>query len=366
MRYKGNKKPIPLAKPIIGRLDRKLVNQVLKTGQLAQGKLVAEFEEKFSVQLENRDCIAVNSGTSALHLALLGLGIGEGDEVIVPSFTFAATANAVALTGAKPIFIDISLENFNLDPTLIEKQITNKTKAIIVVHLFGLPACMPEILNIAKTHNLLVVEDAAQAHLASIDSKLVGTFGDAAAFSFYPTKNMTTGEGGLISVKDSSVARTCRLLRNQGMEKRYQNEIVGFNLRMTEIHAAIGIAQLRKIAAWTRARQENAIFLTENIERLATPKVPDGYGHVFHQFTLRVPKHRDQFKEMLQASGIGCDIYYPTQVHKLRAFESDLELPNTALATHEVLSIPVHPSLKKHQLKRIASEINMIAEQLNC
>lgn len=366
MKFKGNRKPIPLAKPIIGKVERRMVNQVLKTGQLAQGKLVAQFEDNFSMQLENRDCVAVNSGTSALHLALLGLGIGEGDEVIVPSFTFAATANAVALTGAKPIFVDISIENFNIDFLLIEKQITNKTKAIIVVHLFGLPACMPEILTIARKHNLLVVEDAAQAHLASINAKLVGTFGDAAAFSFYPTKNMTTGEGGLISLKDSSVARTCRLLRNQGMEKRYQNEIVGFNLRMTEIHAAIGIAQLRKIADWTRARQENALFLTEHIERLATPKVPDGYSHVFHQFTLRIPKYRDQFKERLQASGIGCDVYYPTQVHKLRAFESDLKLPSTALATQEVLSIPVHPSLKKNQLKRIASEINMISEQLNC
>jgi dTDP-4-amino-4,6-dideoxygalactose transaminase len=258
-------KIIPVAKPEIGKAERKAVDRVMRSGLLAQGPEVSSFEKEFSKFVGDRECVAVNSGTSALHVALLSLGIGKGDEVIVPSFTFAATANSVALTGAAPVFVDIDPITFCIDPIEIVKAITPKTKAIQVVHLYGLAAEMPAIMKIAKKYKLLVIEDAAQAHLASIEGKPVGTFGDAAAFSFYPTKNMTSGEGGMIVFKDSSAARTARLFRNQGMEKRYENELVGFNLRMTDIHAAIGRVQLSKLEEKTLRRQENAAYLSENI-----------------------------------------------------------------------------------------------------
>jgi perosamine synthetase len=353
-------KNIPIAKPIIDRRDIRVVKKVMKSGGLAQGPEVAAFEREFSKFVQDRDCVAVNSGTSALHLALLSLGIGVGDEVIVPSFTFAATANSVALTGAKPVFVDIDPKTYNIDSSLIEAAITPRTRAIQAVHLYGLPADMITITSIAKRRNLFVVEDAAQAHLAKINGQPVGTFGDIAAFSFYPTKNMTSGEGGMIVFRNSEYARTSRLLRNQGMEQRYQNELIGFNLRMTDIHAAIGRSQLRKITRWTRIRQENAEYLNKRIESVITPFVPDGFSHVFHQYTVRVGSHRDEFSSKLSEGGIGNSVYYPTQVHKLPSFRQDLELEHTLEATQQLLSLPVHPSLSKKDLNRIADKVNSI------
>jgi dTDP-4-amino-4,6-dideoxygalactose transaminase len=355
---------IPLAKPLIGKSEIRSVVKVLKSGYLAQGPVVASFENDFSKLVGDRNCVAVNSGTSALHLGLLSLGIGVGDEVIVPSFTFAATANSVSLTGATPVFVDIDALTYNIDPEKVIKAITSRTKAIQVVHLYGLPANMPKILEIATKYNLLVIEDAAQAHLASINGVPVGTFGDVAAFSFYPTKNMTSGEGGMLVCRSDESARLAKLLRNQGMEKRYQNEVIGFNLRMTEIHAAIGVEQLKKLPEWTEKRQENATFLSTNISGAIVPFVPETFSHVYHQYTIRVKK-RDHFSSKLTESGISNDVYYPTQVHKLPSFMSDSELEITQEATESVLSIPVHPSLKKKDLKKIASHVSRIAEEMN-
>jgi perosamine synthetase len=304
--------------------------------------------------------VAVNSGTSALHLSLLALGIEKGDEVIVPSFTFAATANVVALTGATPVFVDIEPRTFCIDPNLIQIAITKKTKAIIVVHLYGLAADMNKIMQIAEKNSLFVIEDAAQAHLASIDNKPVGTYGDAAAFSFYPTKNMTSGEGGMIVLKNSGSARICRLLRNQGMETRYQNEIVGFNLRMTDIHAAIGRCQLKKLFKTTEQRIKNATFLTSKLQVDSTPFTPEGYKHVFHQYTVRINQNRDQFSESLKELGIGNEVYYPTPVHKLPSFISQLNLQQTEKAAQQVLSLPVHPSLTARQLNKICDSFNQL------
>ncbi len=357
-------KHIPVAKPIIDRHDIRSVVKVMKSGGLAQGPQVAAFEKEFSRFVQDRDCVAVNSGTSALHLALLSLGIGQGDEVIVPSFTFAATANSVALAGAKPVFVDIDPRTYNIDPTLIEAAITKRTKAIQVVHLYGLPADMLTISTIAKKHKLVIIEDAAQAHLAEINGQPVGTFGDAAVFSFYPTKNMTSGEGGMIVLGRSDQARVCRLLRNQGMEQRYQNEVVGFNLRMTDIHAAIGRSQLKKVQAWTRTRQENAIYLNKNITEVVTPFIPAGYSHVFHQYTIRVNANRDLFSSKLTELGVGNSVYYPTQVHKLPSFNLDLSLRHTEDATHQVLSLPVHPSLSKKELNQIVDAVNRVGVSL--
>jgi perosamine synthetase len=350
-------KNIDLAKPVVGRAERTAVSRVMRSGYLAQGPEVLKFENEFSKLVGEQECVAVNSGTSALLVALLSLGIGKGDEVIVPSFTFAATANAVSLTGATPVFVDVDSRTFCLDPVNATKSISKRTRAILVVHLYGLPADMKSIVLIAKQHNLLVIEDAAQAHLASIDGKPVGTFGDAAAFSFYPTKNMTSGEGGMAVFKDTEAARLSKLYRNQGMEKRYENEIVGFNLRMTDIHAAIGRVQLGRLEKSTSRRQDNARYLSDQLNGyIETPFIPENFSHVFHQYTIKTD-HREIFEEVLKADRIGCGVYYPTPVHKLQAFGSRLELNITSDLCKKVLSIPVHPSLKKSDLSRIVKSI---------
>ena len=349
---------IQLAQPQINWQERKAVNRVLRSLNITQGPEVKAFENEFAKKVDGRECVAVNSGTSALHLSLIALGIGKGDEVIVPSFTFAATANVVALVGANPVFVDIDPLTYCLDPEAVKKALSARTKAIIVVHLFGLPADMSSIMKLAKKNNLLVIEDAAQAHLASINNRYVGTFGDAAAFSFYPTKNMTSGEGGMIVLSNSALARTCRLLRNQGMEKKYHNEIPGYNLRMTDIHAAIGRVQLKKLDRMTDARIRNAEFLNSNLDSKFTPLTPNGFRHVFHQYTVRIKTDRLEFSNTLKNFGIGNDIYYPTQVHRLPSFAQELNLPETERATKEVLSLPVHPGLSKKDLNRIVKIFN--------
>ncbi len=357
-------KNIPLAKPNIGIIERLAVRRILKSGSLAQGPEVKLFEKEFSKIVNGRECVAVNSGTSALHLSLLALGITQGDEVIVPSFSFAATANVVALVGATPVFVDIDPKTFCLNPELIETLINNKTKAIIVVHLYGLAADMIKIMQIAKKHSLLIIEDAAQSHLASINNKLVGTFGDAAAFSFYPTKNMTSGEGGMIVLNGSEPARVCRLLRNQGMDIKYQNEIVGFNLRMTDIHAAIGRCQLKKLEKATEKRIKNATYISNRIQVDSIPFTPSGYRHVFHQYTVRIVRERHNFSRSLKELGIGNDVYYPIPIHRLPSFNSQVNLEQTEIAAKEVLSLPVHPSLTIRQLRKICDTFNFLSESL--
>jgi perosamine synthetase len=356
-------KYISVARPLIGRQEIQAVKKVLKSGNIAQGPEVARFEKTFSKYVDGRDCIAVNSGTSALVVALLALGIGVDDEVIVPSFTFAATANSVSLVGAFPVFVDIEASTYNMDASKIESAITPKTRAIIVVHLYGLPADMDKILAVAKRHNLLLIEDAAQAHLAQYNDKRVGTFGDAAAFSFYPTKNMTAGEGGMVVVAQSSQARICRLLRNQGMEYRYQNEITGYNFRMTDIHAAIGNVQLSKVEKWTEQRIRNASLLTDGLNSVQTPCVPSSSTHVFHQYTIRVDSNRDHFVKALEDVGIGTGVYYPIPVHQLPSFNRQVSLPETEKAANQVVSLPVHPELSLRDMRRIIAAVNQAIER---
>ncbi|MDY5584316.1 MAG: DegT/DnrJ/EryC1/StrS family aminotransferase [Arcanobacterium sp.] len=358
---------IPAAKPIIGNEERAAVDAVLATGLLAQGAEVAAFETEFAEQLApGTEVVAVNSGTSALHLGLLASGIGPGDEVIVPSFTFAATGNSVALTGATPVFADIEDDFFCLDPASIRASITEKTKAIMPVHLYGHPANMVEIKKIADEFGLQIFEDSAQAHGASLNGQFVGTFGTFGAFSLYPTKNMTSGEGGMITTSDANVARNARLLRNQGMEVQYQNELIGFNNRMTNVHAAIGRVQLTKVGAWTKQRQDNAAFLNENLEGVVTPPVQDGAVHVYHQYTIRVADDRDGFAQALRDEyKVGCGVYYPIPNHRLPSlahFAPDLELPHTEKAAQEVISLPVHPSLSQEDLDRIVAAVNAVAK----
>jgi len=354
---------IPPAKPLIGDEERAAVDRVLRSGMLAQGPEVKAFEEEFSAHFGlDRACVAVNSGTSGLHLGLLSSGVGAGAEVIVPSFTFAATANSVALTGARPVFADISADDFCLDPDAVEAAITERTVGVMPVHLYGHPAKMDRIQAVADAHGLQVFEDAAQAHGASLGGRPVGSFGTFAMFSLYPTKNMTSGEGGMVSVANAEVERLVRLYRNQGMEKQYHNEVVGFNCRMTDIHAAIGRVQLTKVDAWTAKRQENAAFLSANLRGVTPPPVAPGAVHVYHQYTIRVPQDRDGFAAALREQyTIGSGMFYPVPNHKLAPFSVDVELPETARAAAECLSLPVHPSLSQGDLERIVEAVNALA-----
>ena len=354
---------IPAAQPIIGDDERQAVDRVLQSGMLAQGPEVKAFEDEFSEIVDKRHCIAVNSGTSALHMAFVAAGIRQGDEVIVPSFSFAATANAVRLAGANPVFADVEQDYFNLSPSAVEAAITPRTRAIMPVHLYGHPAAMTELTAICQRHNLLLFEDAAQAHAASLNGVPVGAFGVAGSFSFYPTKNMTSGEGGMVTTGCDHIARQLRLLRNQGMERRYENEVIGFNTRMTDIHAAIGRVQLKKLAGWTKQRQDNAQFLSNNISGVVTPPTASGAIHVFHQYTIRiVDQDRDKFAEELVKRGVGCGVYYPTPIHRLPSFGLTIDLPVTEQVALQCLSLPVHPSLSKKDLETIVETVNAVAK----
>jgi dTDP-4-amino-4,6-dideoxygalactose transaminase len=364
----GNVPMIPAAKPIIGDEERAAVDRVLRSGMLAQGPEVKAFEEEFSKYVDGRHCVAVNSGTSALHLGFIAAGITAGDEVIVPSFSFAATANSVALAGGTPVFADIDPKTFNMDPAHVESLITPRTKAIMPVHLYGHIAAMDKFEEICKKHNLLLIEDSAQAHLATLNGRPTGAWGTVASFSFYPTKNMTAGEGGMITTDSPEIARMLRLLRNQGQEVIYQNEVVGFNNRMTDIHAAIGRVQLGKLPGWTAQRQKNAAYLTAHLRGVVTPYVAPGTTHAYHQYTIRIEGEdaakRDRFMAEIRERGVGCGVYYPTPIHRLPSFKLSLNLPETEKVIKECVSLPVHPSLTQSDLEKIVDVVNDVASKL--
>jgi dTDP-4-amino-4,6-dideoxygalactose transaminase len=355
---------IPAAKPIIGDEERAAVDRVMRSGMIAQGPEVAAFEREFADELVGgRTCVAVSSGTGGLHLGLLAAGIGRGDEVLVPSFTFAATANSVALTGATPVFVDIEPETFCMDPDAAEAAITPRTRGIMPVHLYGHPANMDRYMALAAKSGVMLFEDAAQAHGAAWKGAPVGSFGTFAMFSLYPTKNMTSGEGGMVSCATEEVARMIKLLRNQGMEKRYENEVVGFNARMTDVHAAIGRVQLGKLPAWTARRQEIAATFDSRLEGVTVPPVAPEATHVYHQYTIRVQGDRDAFaKTLLEEHGVGSGVYYPIPNHELPSFNKSLDLPVTRIAAAEVLSLPVHPGLSDADVDRVVAGVNAVAK----
>jgi dTDP-4-amino-4,6-dideoxygalactose transaminase len=352
---------------VIGEDEIEAAVRVLRSGMVVQGPEVAAFEREFSELVEGRHCVAVNSGTSALQLSLLALDFKPGDEVIVPSFSFAATANAVRLAGGVPVFADIEAATFNLDPDAVAAAITPRTVAIMPVHLYGHPAAMDRLMPLAEAHGLTVVEDAAQAHAAALNGTPVGAFGIAGCFSFYPTKNMHSLEGGMITTGDAEFARKLRLLRNQGMEKQYQNEIVGANMRMTDVAAAIGRVQLGKLGGWTERRRANAAYLDERLTGVAVPPVAPGAKHVYHQYTIRVSGDREAFRAALSERGVGSGSYYPTPIHRLKPYLNEdgtpgpWKLPETERATGEVLSLPIYPTLTTEDLDRIVEAVNAAA-----
>lgn len=351
---------IPIAHPLIGDEEKQAVLAVLESGQLAQGAVVEEFENNFAAWIGVKHAIATSNGTTALHVALLAHDISEGDEVITSPFTFIASANSVLYTGARPVFVDIEPDTFNIDPNLIEAAITPRTKAIMPVHLYGNPADIVAIQKIADRHGLAIIEDAAQAHGAKAHGQKVGSFGTG-CFSFYPTKNMTSGEGGMITTNDDTIADLARLLRAHGARERYKHELLAYNFRMTNIHAAIGNAQLAKVDDWTRVRQQNAARLTELLDgAVVTPVKREWAEHVYHQYTVRIPGGRMDLPERLARQGVGTGVHYPIPVHHQPMYR-DLgytgSLPNAEQAAREVLSLPVHPSLTDEDLVNIADAV---------
>lgn len=356
---------IPIIKPQIGVEEQNKINEVLNSKMLATGKWVNQFETDFANYLDTRYAVATSSGTTALHAIVEALQISAGDKVLTTPFSFIASANAILYCGAVPVFVDIDPQTYNISPTALERAIKQHSdaKAVLVVHIFGLPADMEQINQLAKENNLLLIEDCAQAHGAAYKGKKVGTFGDAAAFSFYPTKNMTSGEGGLVTTANQELAHRVRMLINHGQSKRYHHDILGYNFRMTNIHAAIGIAQLKKLELFNQRRIENAKYYYKNINnsKVILPYKPAECTHVYHQFTLQV-KERERFIDHLQQWGIGCAVHYPIPIPRqklyLEKFSYTENWPVTENLCRCCVSIPVHPGLTLEQRQYIVEGVN--------
>ncbi|HTQ04313.1 MAG TPA: DegT/DnrJ/EryC1/StrS family aminotransferase [Polyangiaceae bacterium] len=355
-------KRVELASPTLGDEERRAVLEVLEGREFVKGPRVASFEREFAAYLGVEHAVATSSGATALLLALLAHGVGHGDEVVVPSFGFFATAAAVVLAGATPVFADIDPATLCLSPAAAESVLTSRTRAVLPVHLFGMPADLPAFAALAERHGLALIEDAAQAHGAKIGGAFVGTSGTA-AFSFYATKNMTTLEGGMVLTRDAGVARRLRLFRNHGRDGQARHEVVGGNFRMNEVAAAIGRVQLGRLPAWNERRKLHARFLNERLTGVRTPLAVPGREPVFHQYTVRVePEARAELIAHLDARGIDARVYYPVPIHEEPAFGAVVgarrpDLPETARACREVLSLPVHPGLDDADLERIVEAI---------
>ena len=336
------------------------IQGVLDSCAFTLGPEVAAFEQEFAAYSSAKQGIAVNTGTSALHLALLAAGVGRGDEVITVPFTFVATASAIDYTGARPVFVDIDPKNFTMDPKAVEAAITERTKAIIPVHLYGQPADMDPIRAIAERHGLVVIEDAAQAHRAEYKGRRVGSLGDMGCFSFYPGKNLGAyGEGGMVTTDSAAHARTIRMLRDWGAEKKYHHVLKGYNFRMEGIQGAVLRVKLPHLDAWTEARRTVAAHYDRLLagSGIVTPKAMPYAYHVYHVYAIRTP-HRSAWQEALQAKGIQTGIHYPTPVHLLPAF-ADLgyregQFPHAEAASREVLSLPMYPELTEAQCEEVA------------
>ncbi|WP_142859301.1 DegT/DnrJ/EryC1/StrS family aminotransferase [Salinigranum halophilum] len=352
---------IPIANPQVGDAEREYVEAVLDSGQLADGPEVRRFESEFAAYCDTDDAVATSNGTTALHAALHALGIGEGDRVVTTPFTYIATANAVSFCDATVEFVDIDPETYNIDPAALERRLREgpPVDAVVAVHLYGLPADMERLAELAGAYDFALVEDAAQAHGATVDGDRVGSLADAGCFSFYPTKNMTTGEGGMITTDRSDVADRAARFVDHGRSEGYEHAEIGHNFRMTSVAAALGRAQLQRLPRFTSARQLNASRLSTALERTAvrTPSVPDNRTHVYHQYTIRTTD-REALCSRLDEQDVGYGVYYPVPVHEQAAYDHvDAVAPNAEQAAEEVLSLPVHPALTRADVEQVATAV---------
>ena len=360
---------IPVADPQFGEREIDAVRTVLESGYVADGPEVRSFEREFADYCGAEHAVATSNGTTALHAAIVALGLGEGDRIVTTPFSFVASANAIRLAGATPVFADIDPETYTLDPAAAERAVRETgADAILAVHLYGLAADMDALGEVAADTDTLLIEDAAQAHGATYHGDFVGTLGDAACFSFYPTKNMTTGEGGMVLTDDQVVADRAASFINHGRggERRYDHAQLGHNFRLTSIAAAIGRVQLERLADWIDRRRANAARLTDAIEPLDNvdaPVEPAGYGHAYHQYTVRCAD-RDAVRERLAEAGVDSGIYYPTPIHQLGAYDDTaVSMPVTERAATEVLSLPVHPALTDAEVDQVASALSALETQ---
>jgi dTDP-4-amino-4,6-dideoxygalactose transaminase len=343
------------------------IARVFESGQFVLGDEVAGFEREFAAYSGASEGIAVNTGTSALHLALIAAGVRAGDEVITVPFTFVATVAAIGYIGAKAVFVDIDPKTFTIDPAQIEQAITSRTKAIVPVHLYGQPADMDPIVAIARRHGLVVIEDACQAHGAAYKGRPVGSLGDAAAFSFYPGKNLGAyGEGGMVVSSSESFAREVRMLRDWGSEKKYHHVLRGFNYRMEGLQGAMLRVKLRHLERWTEARRAHARDYAQLLvdAGVGIPAEADFARHVFHVYAVRAAD-RQSLQRTMQANGVATGIHYPIPVHLQPAY-SDLgykagQFPESERAANEVLSLPMYPELSRTKLEMVAAAIRQEA-----
>jgi dTDP-4-amino-4,6-dideoxygalactose transaminase len=350
---------IPIANPIISEQAKEEVAEVLDSGMLADGEVVRVFEDEFAEYVGVEHAIATSSGTTALHAMLEASGVGEGDKVLTTPFSFISTANSIVHAGAEPVFADIDPRTYNLDPdearSVLDKH--DNVEAIMPVHLYGLPADMDEFREIAHEHDLLLFEDAAQAHGAEYDGEKVGSVGDAGAFSFYPTKNMTTGEGGMITTDDDEIAERARQVVDHGRTEGYEHTFVGYNYRMTNIAAAIGRDQLNRLPDWVERRRENARLLNDDLGgEVETPHEPDGAKHAYHQYTVRTDD-RERLKRRLENDEVGYGVYYPVPIPDQPAYDDLGNYPEAEKASDEVLSLPVHPCVSEDDIRQIVEAV---------
>ncbi len=370
------RKTIHINLPQIDDQEIQEVTKVLKsshlTTHLGNGSMVRRFESEFAAFIDAKYAIAVNSGTAALHMAIMAAQLASQDEVILPSFTFTATAEAVVLAGAKPIFVDINAQTYNIDSQKIEALITKKTRAIIAVNLYGFPADMLAVKEIADKYGLIVIEDSAQAHGARYRGKPIGALSDMTCWSFYATKNMTTGEGGMVTTNDEDCAQKLRFIRTHGEKEGYKSIILGHNYRMPEIEAAIGHVQLQKLPGFLERRRQNAQLLTKELsgtKRLQLPFESEEYRHAWYVYTVRLenadPQLRDSVLNQLRERGVESVVYYALPIHLMPYYRrfGEYHLPETEKAAKQVFSLPINPNVTAKEIRYIKNSLTESLEE---